>query len=281
MSKVFDSGKVKEQLLKLHIQMAHAPYERFVKRLKLGKAWTEDMELTVKEIYKNCGSKICRSRKETQFVKKVAFRNAEKLGDLVAMDLKVRSRNGKGRDILYLLDHATSFIVAEFISNKKPETIASSINHLWFAWSMPFINSALSDNGSEFTNSPMIEVLEMLNIKHEVTAGFTPQQNGGIERIHAVVDLNMEMLLERSTLTEDQALSMAVNAYNQMEMHSGYSPAFLVYNVATIFPSIHNLAPTQLENIPDELPQSLGDVMKSREVALKNHLELRMSEKLR
>ena len=69
-SKVFDEGKVKEQLLKLHIQMAHAPYERFVKRLKLGKAWTEDMEPTVKEIYKNCGSKICRSRKETQFVKK-------------------------------------------------------------------------------------------------------------------------------------------------------------------------------------------------------------------
>ena len=49
-----------------------------------------------------------------QYVRKVAFRHAEKLGDLVVMDLKSRKRGGHGRDILYLLDHATSFIVAIF-----------------------------------------------------------------------------------------------------------------------------------------------------------------------
>ena len=59
---------------------------------------------------------------------------------------------------------------------------------------MPFIKCVLSDNGKEFTEAPMIQMMEMLNIKHEVTAAYTPQQNGGIERIHAIVDMNMEML---------------------------------------------------------------------------------------
>ena len=171
--------------------MAHPPMDRMISRIKTVKAWTNEMQQIVEDIYASCSSKACRARKETQFVRKVAFRHAQNLGDLVAADLKIRSAKGKGRDILYLLDHATSFILAEFISNKKPETIAKVLNNMWYSRSFPFIKTLLSDNGNEFTGSPMIEVLEMLNVKHEVTAGFTPQQNGGVERIHAIVDLNM------------------------------------------------------------------------------------------
>ena len=209
----------------------------------------------------------------------MAFRNAEKLGDLVAMDLKIRTTNGK--DILYILDHATSFILATLINNKKPETIAAAVNRVWYAHGMPFIKCVLSDNGKEFTEAPMIQMMEMLNIKHEVTAAYTPQQNGGIERIHAIVDMNMEMLMEGSTLSEENALCMAVNAYNQMELKSGFSPAFLVYNVATAFPSILEIAPPQLESFDEEVAPSTGDFIKAREIAMKNHLEIRMSDKLR
>ena len=35
---VFDEGKVEQQILKLHIQMAHPPLEQCVKRLKTGYA---------------------------------------------------------------------------------------------------------------------------------------------------------------------------------------------------------------------------------------------------
>ena len=94
---------------------------------------------------------------------------------------------------------------------KKPETIAAAINKSWLARSMPFIITALSDNSSEFADSPIIEVLELLGIKHDT------------------------MLMEGSDISEDVAFSMAVNAYNQMEMKSGYSPAFLVYNTGTTF----------------------------------------------
>ena len=277
---VFDEGRVNQQLEKLHIQMAHPPKERFVSRLKLGRAWKEEMGLQVDKIYLKCKSKNCRARKETQAVRKVAFRHSQSLGDLVAVDLKIRSRGGR-KDILYMMDHATSFIVASFIENKKPETIATAIVNSWFGRSLPFIKTLLSDNGSEFVASPMIEVLELLNIRHEVTAGFTPQQNGSVERAHAIVDMNMEMLMEASSISEDEALNMAVNAYNQMEMKSGVSPAFLVYNVSTIFPALANLSPPQSENVGEDLPKSLGDVIKAREAAMKNHLEIRMSDKLR
>ena len=98
---VFDQGKVEQQIFKLHIQMAHPPLERFIKRLKTGRAWKEKMMQMVEKLYQNCESKKCRARKETKFVRKTAFRHAERLGQLVAMDLKIRSRGGKGHDILY------------------------------------------------------------------------------------------------------------------------------------------------------------------------------------
>ena len=258
---VFDKDKIQSQLHELHIQMAHPPMDRMISRIKTAKAWDKEMQQIVEDIYASCCSKSCRARNETQFVRKFAFRHAQKLGDLEAVNLKIRSAKGKGWDILYMLDHATSFIFAEFNPNKKPEAIARVLNNMWYARSFPYSKTLLSDNGNGFNGSPMIEVLEMLNVKHEVTAGFTPQQNGLVERIHAIVDLNMEMLMDGSTIGEEEALSMAVNAYNQMELKSGVSPSFLVYNVATTFPSILNIAPTSLENVIEELPRSLGDLI--------------------
>ena len=90
---VFDEGKIEQQILKLHVQMAHPIMERFIKRLKTGRAWEDKMLSMIEKIYHNCESKSCRARKETQYVRKVAFRHAEKLGDLVAMDLIIILRH--------------------------------------------------------------------------------------------------------------------------------------------------------------------------------------------
>ena len=87
--------------------------------------------------------------------------------------------------------------------------------------------------------------------------------------------------MDGTNIDEEEALAMAVNAYNQMELKSGVSPSFLVYNVTTTFPSVHSIAPTSLENISEELPRSLGDLIKGREQAMLNHLQLKMSDKLR
>ena len=66
-----------------------------------------------------------------------------------------------------------------------------------------------------------------------------------------------------------------------MELKSGVSPSFLVYNVTTTFPPIQSIAPTNLEDIADEIPRSLGDFVKGREQAIVNHLQIKMSDKLR
>ena len=70
---VFDEGKMRGRLNNLHIQMAHAPMERFITTLKIGKAWTPDMQEIVEEIYKDCTSVDCRARKSTQRVRKAAL----------------------------------------------------------------------------------------------------------------------------------------------------------------------------------------------------------------
>ena len=275
---VFDEGKMKSQLNNLHIQMAHAPMERFTSTLKIGKAWTPDMQEIVEEIYKDCSSVDCRARKSTQRVRKVAFRTAMNLGDIVAVDLKIRYQK---KDILYIMDLATNFVLACLIDNKSPEEISKKIINLWLKAGFPRMKKIISDNGPEFTDGPMVTVLQMLNAKHQATAAYTPQQNGAIERVHCVCDENMKMLLQSIDIYDDEALDWAVHAYNAAIDRDGHSPMKLVFNVQTDISSLLDMTPAQLDDTEDRLPKTLRDKMRAREEAMANHVQLKMSRKIR
>ena len=97
------------------------------------------------------------------------------------------------------------------IDNKSPEEISKKIINLWLKAGFPRMKKMISDNGPEFTDGPMVTVLQMLNAKHQATAAYTPQQNGAIERVrvHCVCDENMSI-----AINDDEALDWAVHAYN-------------------------------------------------------------------
>ena len=125
------------------------------------------MQETVKKIYKDCKSVDCRARKSTQHVRKVAFRVALNLGDIVTLDLKIRHQK---KNILYVMDLATNFVLACLIDDKSPEEIRKRIVNLWLKVGFPRFKKLISDNGPEFTDGAMITVLQMLNAKQQVTA---------------------------------------------------------------------------------------------------------------
>jgi transposase InsO family protein len=57
-----------------------------------------------------------------------------------------------------------------------------------------------SDNGSEFCNTNIEEILDEEGIKHEFLALYTPQQNGVVERKnHTLIDMARTMLDEYKT----------------------------------------------------------------------------------
>ena len=59
-----------------------------------------------------------------------------------------------------------------------------------------------SDNGTEFKNTSLDEYLDMLGITHELSAPYTPQQNGVVERKNmTLVEMAHTMLDEYKTPT--------------------------------------------------------------------------------
>ena len=79
-----------------------------------------------------------------------------------------------------------------------------------------------SDNGSEFKNLQVEELLEEEGIKHEFSAPYTPQQNGVVERKNrTLIDMARTMLGEFKTpeCFWTEAVNTACHAINRVYLH--------------------------------------------------------------
>jgi transposase InsO family protein len=79
-----------------------------------------------------------------------------------------------------------------------------------------------SDNGSEFKNLQVEEFLEEEGIKHELSAPYTPQQNGVVERKNRTrIDMARMMLGEFKTPERfwSEAVNTACHAINRVYLH--------------------------------------------------------------
>ena len=184
-------GLQQDKLDKLHQQMGHPPMRRMQDLLKTGGFWRKNSQNMLDSVYSQCGSIDCRARHHTQKTKKVAWRDARKLGELVAADLKIME--GREQNILYLVDIATSFVVSVLIDNKSAGHISEKIFQAWYGTGLPAIKTLLTDNGKEFVGAAMVDFMAQLNIKHKCSVPRTPQQNGSVERIHSLVDTPVQM----------------------------------------------------------------------------------------
>jgi hypothetical protein len=65
------------------------------------------------------------------------------------------------------------------------------------------IKTIRTDNGGEFCNQKMDDYLRRVGIRHELTTVYTPQQNGGAERLNRTLVEKVRCLLRDSGLPED------------------------------------------------------------------------------
>ena len=268
----------KTEVFKLHEQLAHKPKDVMIKIIKASDRWSEETQQLVDQSYEECASKTCRARLQCQKIRKVGARLPQRLGECVAMDLKISS--GTDKNILYIIDLFSNFVVADVITSKRPAHIAEKLLECWYGRGLPNIKTLLTDNGLEFVGTEMKELISYMNIKHICTVPRTPQMNGQCERIHSLVDSNSARLREaRPSLTQKQALSWACHAWNQEEKRHGYSPADLVYGPASRDTSFVDLAPNQLQ-VPD-MSTNILDQLFARERARVEHLKLRADNKIR
>ena len=144
----------------------------------------------------------------------------------------------------------------------------------------PKIGMLMSDNGGEFCGNEMVQFLAKTNTVHKVTPPYTPASNGKIERVHALVDLNMTNLMQGDPdLSEDQALAWSVFAYNSVEMSSGFAPVQLVFGPTDNRASIADMTPAEAQLWDSTL--RYAELLKSRQQAILNHNEIKTRSKFR
>ena len=98
----------------------------------------------------------------------------EKPFDKIAIDLvtECEASTSGNKHILTIIDHLTGWQEAFSIPDKSKDTIVSTfINHY-----LPV--HILFDNGTEFTNQLIDQVLQQLSINHIFSVSYHPQSNG-------------------------------------------------------------------------------------------------------
>ena len=134
----------------------------------------------------------------------------------------------KNRYILTMIDYATRYPEAVALKNIRTETIADALFTLWTRLGIP--EQLLSDNASNFTGKLMEEVLEILKIKHRVTAVYNPRSNGACERANGQIKQMIRKMCNEQPKKWDQVLDALLFAYREAPHEStGFSPFEMLF----------------------------------------------------
>ena len=115
--------------------------------------------------------------------------------DKIAIDLvtECETSTSGNKHILTIIDYLTGWPEAFPISDKSAGTIVSTfINKYLPVHICPWY--ILSDNGTEFKNSLMDQVLQQLGIDRIFSAPYHPQSNGKLEVFHKYLKPTLKKL---------------------------------------------------------------------------------------
>ena len=88
----------------------------------------------------------------------------------------------------------------------------------------------LSDNGMEFKNSLIDQIMQQLGIDRIFSAPYHPQSNGKLEVFHKYLKLTLKKLCEKDPANWDKYLNQVVASYRvTLNLATAETPFFLVY----------------------------------------------------
>ena len=151
--------------------------------------------------------------------------------DKIGIDLitECETSTSGNKHILTIIDHLTRWPEAFSIPDKSADTIASIfLNeylpvHMW-PWYI------LSDNGMEFKNSLMDQVVEQLGIDRIFSAPYHPQSNGKLQVFHKYLKPMLKKLCKKDPANWDKYLNQVLASYRIIpNLATMETPFFLVY----------------------------------------------------
>ena len=114
------------------------------------------------------------------------------------------------------------------ISDKKAETVAKALTtHLICTFGTP--QEVFTDNGGEFSNELLDQVLAILEISHAKTPPYTPRQNP-VERFHRTLKSMLRSSIQGNSRGWQEALPLVLFAYRTaVNSAHGLTPYFALF----------------------------------------------------
>ena len=138
-------------------------------------------------------------------------------------------RSSKGfKWILTCIDLHSLFLLAILMKLKS----ADNIIHAYIESILPRIGLSkyiITDNGTEFKNYTMREVLHRLNTEHKFTTIYFPRGNSRLENLHALLKRCMANYIDMLNKQWDKCLNLATYAFNISSSSDNSSLYFLVF----------------------------------------------------
>jgi transposase InsO family protein len=239
-----------QKLAKLHKYFAHASAEslwRLIKNSSNPDAYTQTEVATACD---KCPT--CQVHKRRMPKKKTSLPRSTAFNQVVCIDLKCHS---DGSYVLWIVDDATRLIAGHVIKNKQPETIISALDTAWITGhgKGPGLPEKyfLADNGREFVNEKLLDLMQAAGITLKTTASYSPTMNGMNERNHGVADKIVEKLRhDDPDMTLQDAVDKASWAKNTLiNNQRGFSPFQIIYGHNQTIPGISDSTTGSLENL--------------------------------
>ena len=149
----------------------------------------------------------------------------------IAIDLvtNCETSTSGNKHILTIIDHLTGWLEAFPIPDKSTDTIvATLINHYLPVHMCPRYN--LWDNGTEFKNNLMDQVLQQLGNDRIFSAPYHPQSKGKLEVIHKYLKPTLKKLCENDPANWNKYINQVLASYRiTPNLATAEPPFFLVY----------------------------------------------------
>ena len=167
--------------------------------------------------------------------------------DKIAIDLVTdcETSTSGNKHILTIIDHLTGWPEAFPIPDKSTDTIVATLINEYLPVHM-CLRYILSDNGTEFKNSLMDQVLQQLGIDRVFSALYHPQSNGKLEVFHKYLKPTLKKLCKKDPANWDKYLNQVLTSYRTTpNLATAELPFFLVYGRDPNLPQHQLLEPMQ------------------------------------
>ena len=167
--------------------------------------------------------------------------------DKIAIDLvaECKTSNSGNKHILTIVDHLTGRSEAFPIPDKSADTIVFTfINQYLPVHMCP--RYILSDNGVEFKNHLVDQVLKQLGIERIFSTPYHPQSNGNLEVFCKYLKPTLKKLCEKDPSNWDKYINQVLASYRvTLNLATEGTPFFLVYGRDPNLPLHQPIQPMQ------------------------------------